>query len=83
MYQINVIQYYDNHYNNLPNNRTFTIKRFDRINDALREIDNLKNLLFTSNDKLFESQRLDKTIYSLIQTNFRNGIKHSIHIIEQ
>ena len=83
MYQVDVIQYYDSICTDIPNNRTFTTKRCNKIDDALDEVAKLKYILFIGTDKLSETKRLNNTILSVIQKNFRNGIKHAIHIIEK
>lgn len=83
MYQVDVIQYYDSICTDIPNNRTFTTKRCNKIDDALDEVAKLKYILFIGTDKLSEPKRLNNTILSVIQKNFRNGIKHAIHIIEK
>ena len=83
-YQIDVVQHYESNYSDIPNYRTFTTKRCDRIEDALDEVAKLKCILFTGCDRLSEIKRInDNTILSVIQHNFKGGVRHIIHIIEK
>lgn len=80
MYQIDVIQYYDSICANLPNKRTYTLKKYESVYDVYMEIDKLKILLFNENDNIVEIDRLNNEILTIIQKNFNNGVRYMIKV---